>query len=120
MSVQGAKGIQRALEAHRKAVGRGMEKGLYLAGLFLQRESQKIVPVDKGPLRESADTRMEGEGLRANVIVSYGTDYAIYVHEMVENRHKPGKQAKFLEQPFREKRDRMREILVEAMRGETL
>jgi len=120
MSVQGTKSITRALEARRKATIKGLRKGLYQAGLFLQRESQKIVPIDTTDLKESADTRMEGTGRDVAVIVSYGTDYAVYVHEDLEARHKPGKQAKFLEQPFREKRERMREIVVEAITGETL
>jgi len=120
MSVQGAKNIKRALEAHKKRTSKGLRKGLYRAGLFLQRESQKIVPIDLDNLRPSADTRMEGTGRDVAVIVSYGTDYAVYVHENLEARHKPGKQAKFLEQPLREKRKRMRDIVVEAITGETL
>lgn len=34
-------------------------KGLLVGGLFLQRESQKLVPVDTGHLKGSADTRKE-------------------------------------------------------------
>jgi len=36
-----------------------LERALYTAGLRIQRESQKIVPVDTGNLRGSAFTRLE-------------------------------------------------------------
>lgn len=42
-------------------VAGGMKLGmaLYMVGLFLQRESQKLCPVDTGALRASAFTRLE-------------------------------------------------------------
>jgi hypothetical protein len=45
----------------RKAVLRGatLLHGLYLAGLPIQRESQKLVPIDTGNLKASAFTRKE-------------------------------------------------------------
>lgn len=39
--------------------GLTMAQALLRAGLFLQRESQKVVPVDTGNLRASAFTRLE-------------------------------------------------------------
>lgn len=46
------------------AIGKGIppEQALYLAGLHLQRTSQKLVPVDTGNLKNSAFTRKESEG----------------------------------------------------------
>lgn len=41
------------------ARGRTMAQALVLAGLALQRASQKLVPVDTGNLRASAFTRLE-------------------------------------------------------------
>jgi len=41
-------------------------------------------------------------GRNASVIVGYTANYALYVHEDMEARHAPGKQAKYLEQPARE------------------
>lgn len=65
-----------------------------------------------------------------NVIVGYNASYALYVHENVEMkwkgkpRHKPHKgfywdpqgrgQAKFLEQPARELREKMQKIIYQA------
>jgi hypothetical protein len=48
--------------------------------------------------------KYERESTRKNngdVIVGYAASYAVYVHENLEARHKEGKRAKFLEQPFR-------------------
>ena len=42
--------------------------------------------------------------------VVYDTDYAIYVHEDLNARHKKGKNAKFLERPARDETVR-RDIL---------
>jgi len=111
----GVKELQKAFITRKKAHAKGLRIGLKRAGLFLQRESQKLVPIDTGVLRESANTREEGVGFNVAVIVSYGANYALYVHEDLEARHKPGKSAKYLEKPLREKRDRMGAIVVEAV-----
>lgn len=43
---------------------------------------------------------------KASAIVGYaGVGYALYVHENLEARHKPGKQAKYLEGPARRLRN---------------
>lgn len=46
-----------------KAVARGatLEQGLVLGGLLIQRESQKVVPVDTGALKASAFTAKESD-----------------------------------------------------------
>ena len=119
-TVQGVREIQRAFKARRRATAKGLRRGLLKAGLFLQRESQKIVPIDTGNLRRSAFTREQGAGFDIVVTVGYTASYAIYVHERVELRHAPGKQAKFLEHPLREKRGRMAAIVVEEVEKEKL
>jgi len=96
----------------------GVERGLKDAGLFLQRESQKIVPVDTSNLKGGAFTRnVGGKGFDANVVVGYVADYAVAVHEDLQAKHKPGKQAKYLEQPAREKKDEVIEIIGQKARG---
>ena len=118
MSVHGVKKIKAAIQAAKVAGSSGIEKGLKMAGLFLQRESMKIVPIDLGVLRNSAQTRAEGRGADTQVFVSYGTDYAVFVHEDLQARHKPGKSAKFLEKPFRQHRNKLREIIEKAISDE--
>lgn len=65
-----------------------MGRGLFQAGLYLQAQSQKIVPVDYGILKASAFTRIEGQGTKkVNVIVGYTAKYAIFVHESLDAAH---------------------------------
>ena len=95
-------------QAYEKDVPRKLLKG----GLFLQRKSQLIVPIDEDNLRPGAFTRnIGGGGFKADVIVGYVAEYAVYVHENMEARHKPGKEAKFLEKPAKEKRKEILEII---------
>ena len=115
-------------------------RGLKLAGMFLQRESQKIVPVQLGNLKNSAFTRSMGTGLRTDVTVGYTAEYATYVHEDLDKAHGTAfnvkhadeirsatkkqrtaagglfnrgeeQQAKFLETPARTKRTEMLAII---------
>lgn len=89
-----------------------MTKALLTAGLKLQRESQRLVPVNTGNLKASAFTSLNGR----NVQVGYTAAYAPYVHEMEQMKLKgqprpkgegrywdpQGRgQAKFLEEPAR-------------------
>lgn len=111
--------------------------GLKAGGLFLQRESQLIVPVDQGPLKASAFTRPAPESTpeRPIVLVGYTAEYAIYVHEIpdppvahgwsynakhrfelqkgLKNFHErgPNQTYKFLEKPAREKRQQILAII---------
>jgi hypothetical protein len=106
-----AKSVFTKIERQGKQYRKGMDRGLKKAGLWLQRASQKIVPIDTGVLRASAFTRAEGHGAGIKVTVGYTAEYAIYVHENLEARHRKGKQAKYLEQPAREGRSEMRKII---------
>lgn len=115
MSVNGVKEIQAAFNLKRKTHAKGLRIGLLRAGLYLQRESQKLVPIATGALRASAGTRVEGVGFDTAVVVSYGTLYGLYVHENLDAKHMPGRQAKFLEQPLREGRDHLKAIIVKAV-----
>jgi len=90
----------------------GIGRGLKQAGLFLQRESQLIVPVDTGNLKGGAFTRnVGGAGFDTDIVVGYVADYAVYVHENLQAKHKPGKQAKYLEEPARTKKSEIIRII---------
>lgn len=73
----------RAASASRRLLANG-DRGLKKAGVFLQRESQKIVPVQLGNLKNSAFTRSVEPG---HVVVGYTANYAVYVHENLEAAH---------------------------------
>ena len=96
-----------------KAFARGLKKG----GSHLQRLSQLVVPVLTSDLKGSADTRnIGGAGFKTDIAVSFSTDYAVYVHENLEARHKPGKIAKYLERPAREKKREIIGIIADEVR----
>ena len=113
VEVRGVTGILEALQRAKVTCGEKVARGLKKAGLFLQRESQKVVPVDTGALKNSAGTRSAGDSWATDVTVFYTQSYAVYVHERTGLRHRPGKIAKFLETPAREKRDDILRIIVE-------
>ena len=106
--IKGVKEVLLNIRKFKPLMGNNIARGLKRAGLYLQRESQKIVPVEFGNLKNSAFTRAEGTGWNTVVLVGYTMFYAVYVHENLEARHAPGKTAKYLETPLREKQ---REIL---------
>jgi len=85
--------------------------GMKVGGLYLQRKSQQIVPIDLGPLKESAFTRAIGHGFATDVIIGYTMAYAIYVHEDLQAKHNAGTEAKYLEKPMRENRLAILEII---------
>jgi hypothetical protein len=64
------------------------------------RESQALVPIDTGALKSSGRlTESLGNVSGQSVTVTYGTKYAVFVHEDLEKKHPVG-QAKFLEIPW--------------------
>lgn len=80
------------------------EKALYQECQTIMRKSKKICPIDEGTLRRSGRVYLPKTDQRGDIYVdlSYGTNYAIYVHENMEAYHKPPTRAKFLEEPARE------------------
>jgi hypothetical protein len=99
-------------EKQRKAALRGLYKG----GLLLQRESQKVVPVDTGNLKNSAFTRKVEDSAIPEVQVGYTAAYGIYVHENEEAKHAEGKMAKFLETPMRVHRKEIRSVIADEIK----
>jgi hypothetical protein len=124
------------LKVANTAINAGLSRGLRLAGLALQAESQLIVPVEFGNLKASAFTRAQGAGGDTVVSVGYTALYALFVHENVamklkgeERRPSPphigrywdpaGRgQAKFLEQPFRASVNRTVDLVMKEIRKE--
>lgn len=134
--IKGMRELIAQLKTRKKEQIVKFKRGMFKAGLFLQGESQKIAPVDKGNMRASAFTRVQATGTRIIVTVGYTAAYAIYVHEDLELRHGAdynawygeeiaagvkhsrgeNQQAKFLEQPARTKRKQMAAIIREESR----
>jgi len=114
--VKGVLKLKHKLKTHENATAKGVEVGLIRAGFFLLRESQILVPIDTGALRASGQERAEGSGFDTVVTVSYGTKYAVYVHEDLGAQHAPGKEAKFLQKPLIEKEKQMQRVVRDAVK----
>lgn len=84
---------------------KALERGLYKAGLFIQRKAQKLTPVDTGNLKGSAFTKIRYKRGKPKVIVGFSASYALRVHEDLNMRHTNGR-AKFLEVAIRNNRAR--------------
>lgn len=65
-------------------------------------ESVKMCPIEFGRLRASGYVTEPNIGPDGSITaeIGYSTDYAVYVHEILTNYHKPPTQAKFLEVPL--------------------
>lgn len=112
--ITGMSTVLNNLKKSKVIIGDHVEKGLKKAGLFLQRESKLVTPVDTGNLVGGAFTRnIGGSGFYADIVVGYLAAYAVYVHEILDNAHKEGKKAKFLEGPAREKKNEILQIVKE-------
>lgn len=67
--------------------------------------SLQIVPIDDRELIDGATLSFQESGDKLEIVIAYGTDpvsaeYAVIQHENPYYNHAPGKQYKFLEQPF--------------------
>jgi len=76
-------------------------KGIKKLGEVILGESQKLVPVDTGTLKDSGTTQSSKKD--HSVTISYNTPYARKQHEDNTLNHPRGGQAKYLERPFNEK-----------------
>lgn len=104
--VTGLERVVNNLNKHAKKIEKDTLDGLFIAGLKVQRDAQKLVPVDTGNLKGSAYTT-KGD---TTVTIGFTANYAIFVHENMEAHHKVG-QAKFLEVALRNNQDEILRIL---------
>lgn len=72
---------------------------MYQEAGSIAKASQEQCPVEYGRLRASFFMAQTGTTEKPKVLLGYGTDYAVYVHERMGLRHPVGK-AKFLEDPI--------------------
>lgn len=117
IAIEGTDKLRKKLKVASKGVDTRFTQALYIGGLFLQRQSQEIVPIDTGNLRGSAFTRPESDAPKPTVKVGYTASYAVYVHEDKNARHEEGKMAKFLEIPLRLYRSRIVQLVRKKMKG---
>jgi hypothetical protein len=92
--------IRASLLKSPQIVGKHIQKAINESIIELDAEGKRRTPVDTGRLRNSYEQRYGR--LYGEIYVS--ASYAIYVHEMLRNRHKVG-EAKFLENAINFKKE---------------
>lgn len=101
-------------EAVKRRQREGRNKGLRAAAEHLLAESQRLVPIEEATLERSGVASVdEAKGQAA---VSYDTVYAVRQHEELTWRHDPGRQAKYLEQPYSTEQPTMLALIAAAER----
>lgn len=115
MPIEGLQDIIRSIRFTKEKHAPAIERGLIAAAGALLDWSKELVPVDTGLLYSSGQASHQGSGYETIAEVAYGSGgayYAIYVHEDLNVYH-PNGQAKYLEQPARERRRELRQIVRE-------
>lgn len=97
----------------RSAVGGSADRGLVAAASILLRAAEAVTPVDTAQTKESGDSGLIGPGEAAVVFVG---PKAIALHENLHDRHRAGKQAKYLEQPLHQQAAAMQAAIAEGVR----
>ena len=130
VEIVGTEAVLRRMAAAGRDLTEKLRVGIGRAALELQRQSQLVVPVSgwdpvispprqgSGTLKNSAFTRDKTVSrFRPEYHVGYTAAYAIYVHELIDNRHHSTKMAKFLETPARTNRRLLRDIIARVMQS---
>ena len=88
-------------------VVKDVQAALYQEGNNIMGVSIRRTPKKDGYLRGSAHVKLpETKQGKTSVTLAYGTDYAVYVHEILTNMHPIGR-AKYLESAVKEGMDGM-------------
>ena len=91
--VEGLDHVIRNLRRYRGMKERDIARGLFAAGRFLLKESKRICPVQFGVLKSSGFVRNISTATRAEVVVGYTPEYAVYVHEDLVSQAPPARAA---------------------------
>jgi uncharacterized membrane protein len=103
--IEGGEKVLAALRSYGDAAAPALGRALYGEANVIFNDSQEIVPVDTGTLKNTGyvhQPQSPAPGI-VEVLVSYGgpaAAYALAVHERLGVRHKPPTQAKYLETPL--------------------
>jgi hypothetical protein len=96
---------------------RGFQIGVRKAAYYVFQLTQAMVPVDTGYLKSTGSIKFGGSGVQFSFMIGYGADYAIYVHERLDQYHEPPTAAKFVERPMRESRGVVNQMVIAAIRA---
>jgi hypothetical protein len=97
--------VARNLQQSQDATFRGMSAAADAGIIRIFAESQRLVPVEFGPLKQSGKVSRRNYKYTVSRSIKYGGKepgpyYAVYVHEDLTKKHKAPTRAKFLEIPF--------------------
>ena len=101
IEIDGFQEIYKKLGLLEEEIAAAAFKGIKKLGEVILGESQKLVPVDTGVLKDSGT--VQSNKREQSVTISYNTPYARKQHEDNTLNHPRGGQAKYLERPFNEK-----------------
>ncbi len=100
----GDKELVNSLKSGKETSPRAIAQAIWEEANTIFAQSQILVPVDTGVLRGSGGVSAPQMGNQGYFVdIFYGgpaAPYALYVHEIIGNYHKPPTQAKYLEQPL--------------------
>ena len=85
----------------------------------LTRRSKQLAPLDTGDLRGAGEGDVNVNGDEIIGTVSFNKPYAMKQHEEMGYIHPRGGQAKYLEQPLNENRDRYKDFIKNKIREVT-
>lgn len=71
--------LLKKLEASKRAVEKGVQKGVYKAGLLIEGDAKQICAVDTGLLRASINTKSETKDTKTVANVGTNVEYAPYI-----------------------------------------
>lgn len=98
ITIKGKKNVLRNLNRAIIKIENNTEKGMLAAGLFIEGESNEIVPHDTGFLINSSFVSIGRVAKRIIARIGYIANYSAFVHEMPESNNftKTGTGPKFL------------------------
>ncbi len=131
MRWHGLDAFKRTLKTIKQRMPASVGAALFVEGEKTMGQAKRITPVDEGVLRSSGHVQLpEFEGTHVEVEIGFGgpagtgtqgptneraVGYALTVHENLQAFHRVG-QAKYLEQPFNERRDGLGQRLARTIR----
>jgi hypothetical protein len=99
---------------------RGAARGLFFGAEHILEQSRRLVPHLTGDLELDSVASVDEGQLKA--AVSYGLGvaaaYAVPQHEEMDFHHAPGRQAKYLEQPFNSEADVVNRLIAREIKKE--
>jgi hypothetical protein len=110
--------VVKKLKEMAKNIDNSVERTVWKCVLDLQRKSANIAPVKLGDLRGSATSNVTVVNDQVIGEMGFGEDYALAQHENLTWKHPVGGEAKYLEKPYLENKERYTKAIERAVKGE--